>query len=239
MNQDNAARPSVGKIVAGTVLALALGFLQPQILTIQLLTFNFCAASVIGVALYVWAGIIPAVVLAIAATANTFAGFGPLMGAALLPMTLLPPALIVWNACRKLPFFQQMQRGLIAFLGGTAATGAAGGAPIWRRHRRSDRRDHALGIRRSRHGVLEAHRTAPDGARSHRDVRGRSPKCSTTSSRSFRRITNVYLLANMLAGAAVSAIVAVFWGQLARWRGAAKRRRTALSVCTTGSCRRT
>lgn len=211
MNQDNAARPSVGKIVAGTVLALALGFLQPQILTIQLLTFNFCAASVIGVALYVWAGIIPAVVLAIAATANTFAGFGPLMGTALLPMTLLPPALIVWNACRKLPFFQQMQRGLIAFLGGTAATALLvallfGGDIVGQ----------IAAIMRSVFDeagtefwkLIEPRLTALD---------------PTVTFETFAELFDdivsliqayyeLYLLANMLAGAAVSAIVAVFWG---------------------------
>ena len=122
MSQNNSLRPSTGKIVVGSVLALILAFLLPQVLMFQLMTFNLGVVAMAGVALTIWAGPIPGILLAIAGTANMMYFYGFQVGAVLLPMAVAPPVIVALGVRGRRPFFQQMQVGLIAFLAGTVVT---------------------------------------------------------------------------------------------------------------------
>ena len=221
MSQNNSLRPSTGKIVVGSVLALILAFLLPQVLMFQLMTFNLGVVAMAGVALTIWAGPIPGILLAVAGAANMMYFYGFQVGAVLLPMAVAPPVAVALGVRGRRPFFQQMQVGLIAFLAGTVVTAllaaiAFGGDIVARVVAMIGEVFDEIGpevwtIVQPSMEALDPSITFEQFSEAFGEVLAL-----------IQAYYELYLLANLLAGAAVTAIVSVFWGNwLAARRGEA------------------
>ena len=221
MSQYNRAKPSPGRIAAGTVLALILAFLFPQMIVFQLMMFNLGVVAMAGVALFVWAGPIPAVVLAAAGTANLLYFCGLPVGLTLLPMAVAPPVAVALGVRGRRPFFQQMQRGVAAFLAGAAATAliaavAFGGNLVAQIVAMLGEVFEQAG--REVWAIVRPSLTAIDPSVTFEQF---SEMFAETLAL-IQAYYELYLLANLLSGAAVTAIVSVFWGNwLAARRGEA------------------
>lgn len=219
MSQNNSLRPSTGKIVVGSVLALILAFLLPQVLMFQLMTFNLGVVAMAGVALTIWAGPIPGILLAVAGTANMMYFYGFQVGAVLLPMAVAPPVAVALGVRGRRPFFQQMQVGLIAFLAGTVVTAllaaiAFGGDIVARVVAMIGEVFDEIGP--EVWTIVQPSMEALDPSITFEQFSEAFGEALAL----IQAYYELYLLANLLAGAAVTAIVSVFWGNwLAARRG--------------------
>lgn len=129
MNQNAGIRPTAGKIVFGTIVAVIVGLVEPFLLSLQLMlpmpALN--VAGVLAVALYAYAGVVPACVLGVLSIAGIVVGFGGSAGLVALPMCLIPPIVILWGLRTPKPFFRQMTVGILAALGATTLSAVLAG----------------------------------------------------------------------------------------------------------------
>ena len=114
MRQSYGYRPSTGKIIGCTILAVVLGILAPFALMFQVM-MPMPALNIVvllAAALSVGGGLIPAVVLGVAALVGTLVGLGP--GITVLEVLMCVPSAVVMirGVRRKEPFFRQMFHGV-------------------------------------------------------------------------------------------------------------------------------
>ena len=114
MRQTYGYKPSPGKVVGCTILAVVLGVLAPLALMLQVM-MPMPALSVtvlLAAALCVVGGLIPAAVLGVVALVGTLVGLGP-AATVIAAIMCGPPAVVIIHGIRqKKPFFRQMFSGV-------------------------------------------------------------------------------------------------------------------------------
>ena len=113
-------RPSVGKIILGIVLALAVGAAFPFLTVYQVMLPLALpgVATMISVALAASIGWGSAALLWVVGLAISLLGLGPELTAAIVPMSCLPAVVMILGIRRQKPFFAQLRTALAACLGG-------------------------------------------------------------------------------------------------------------------------
>lgn len=121
MDYSYTPKPSVGKVIFSTAFAVILGALYPLMLMVQLIfpVLMPCFAVMLITALYAAVGIAPVIGFCATVLPSTFLGFGPVLGAAALPVCLIPTAVAILGIRGRKPFFGQMSRAIAAGMGGT------------------------------------------------------------------------------------------------------------------------
>lgn len=213
MDYSYTPKPSTGKIVFSTVLAVIIGALYPLWLTVQLIfpTLTPCFPVIFVVALYAAAGIAPAIGFCAAVLPSTLLGFGPALGVAALPVCLVPVVVSVLGIRARRPFFSQMSRSIAAGMIGTVLSIVIA----------------ALGFGTDMIGQLMAH---VQGAFEEMMPALWSVQESLFASygieltyeeyatayfdalRILEQYYELYLPGNLLTGAAMTSLIAVFWG---------------------------
>lgn len=219
LNQFGRIKPSWGKVAACTVLALFLGLFQPLALMFQVMMPmpGICVATVASVVMYAGAGAVPVVVFATVAAVSSLLLFGLLPGAASLLLWLFPAVVMISGMHKKRPFFSQLRNSIIVSVAITALAVAVMalifgqnmiGAAI------DQLRYYFEGQKELFWEVLSPMFRSAEGSLSMEEF-----------VETYYQMFNIlqlyyeyYLLANLLGGAAISAMVGVLWGnwQLAR-----------------------
>lgn len=122
LNQSYRPRPSAGKLIFGIIAALVFGVLHPFFVSFQAVFPLPGLFAMLIVALYAYAGVIPAALLACIGTAMLGLGYTPALGLAALPMYVVPAVIMIAMLRRRKPFFKQLTIGLAACAIGAAAT---------------------------------------------------------------------------------------------------------------------
>lgn len=124
MNGRNENRPSVGRMIFSCIAALILGVLHPFLTVYQVMMPMAlpCVAAMSAIALYASAGMLPVILLAVAAIAVSWLGLGTALTAVWLPLCAVPTIVAIAQLRGTKPFFIQLRRVLIAGLGGVAAS---------------------------------------------------------------------------------------------------------------------
>lgn len=221
MRQSFGYRPSPGKIAFCTIAAIVIGVLEPLALTLQMMLPMpaLSLIAVLGVALSVAGGVIPAIVLCVVAVGSTLLGFGPLVAILMAAMSLAPAAVIVLGICRKRPFFRQMFWGVTAFLACTTAAVLLAGLFFG-----GDMIGKAMDFVRS---MFDGQKDALWASIAEVLSAGSITKADFVNAyyQTLNLMETYYeyrLLANLLSGAALSGVICVFWGNwLAARRGEA------------------
>lgn len=122
MNQFSEIKLSRGKVAACSVLALVLGLLQPLALILQVMMPmpGVCIAMVAATVLYAGAGVIPATVFGLCAMLSVLLVFGwqPTLLFALL--WVAPTHILIHGMHKKQPFFGQLLRGIVVAVSAAA-----------------------------------------------------------------------------------------------------------------------
>lgn len=223
LNQSYATRPSVGKIVVATILAVVLGLLNSFLLTFQLMLPMpaLSLVSVVIVALYASAGVIPAIALAVVALGSAVLTFGLPMTAIMIPMCALPPVMMILGIRAKRPFFQQVRRGLVVCIGGTAVSVLLMGVLFG-----GDIIGQLMDFIRQ---IFEESKTILwESMAQNLQAMGLSLTLEEFSSAYLETLSilqtyyEYHMLSNLLSGAVLTGVLAVFWGNwLAARRGEA------------------
>ena len=113
-------RPSTKKVVLFSLLGLVLGLLHPVLFAYQtmFLVWLPCIYVVAAALLYAGGGLIPACVLMGSGVIMSGLSMDLRLAAALIPLTLLPAAIVISGIAQRKPFFEQMRNALIASVGG-------------------------------------------------------------------------------------------------------------------------
>lgn len=124
MNGRIETRPSVGRIVFSSIVALIVGALHPFLMIYQvMLPMTIpCISTMVAVALYASAGLIPVVLLAVAALAVSVLGLGPALTVASLPLFAVPAVVVIAGVRKLQPFFRQLRTGMVACVAGVVAS---------------------------------------------------------------------------------------------------------------------
>lgn len=223
MSQRFGYRPSTGKIVLWTIIAVVLGLLLPYALLFQLMLPMpaIGLAAMLSVVVFVCGGIIPAVVMGVLGLASAVVGLGPVETLIALPASVIPAVIIMRGIRAKKPFFQQLTMALAACLLGAAATMVLlgvyfGGNMIARvidfiRQIFDANRDIYWEIMKDMVPGAGEQLTVEDFAATYYDT--------------LKLMQTYYeynLLSNLLGGAAITGVVATLWGNwLAARRGEA------------------
>lgn len=122
MSEPIKPRLSLGKSVLGTVLALLTGGLFPILAIYQTLLPMALPSltTMVSVALASGFGWGFAVLLWVAALVSSVFGMGTALSAAVMLMNCIPAAVAILGVRQRLPFFEQLRRALAASLGGVA-----------------------------------------------------------------------------------------------------------------------
>lgn len=119
---DSTARykPSTQKIIVFSLIALVIGALHPILFMYQtlLLAWLPCVYVIAAALLYADGGIIPASVMIVGGIVASYMSMGASVATAILPLTLLPAAVIIMGIRGRKPFFIQLRNALIAAVGG-------------------------------------------------------------------------------------------------------------------------
>ena len=112
-----------GPLLGSVVLALIVGALLPivALLQISLLVPTLMLGGILAAHLGTKAGWIPVVVLAAAAAVSAGLTMGGTVAVVLIVASLAPSVIVVFGATGKRPFFEQMNAGVIAFVGALLA----------------------------------------------------------------------------------------------------------------------
>lgn len=223
MRQDFGYKPSLGKIVFCTVAAIVAGALEPLALVFQLM-LPMPAVSLIamlGVALSVIGGMVPAIALGAVATISTLLGFGPAATVVMAAMTIVPAMVIILGIRQKQPFFQQMFRGVTAFLASVMAAVLLAGLLFG-----GDVIGRAMDFVRS---VFEEQQDAIWASLREVLIGRQGDITKTDFVNAYYATLNLMetyyeyrLLANLLSGAVLTGVISVLWGNwLAARRGEA------------------
>ncbi|MEE1200796.1 MAG: DUF2232 domain-containing protein [Christensenellales bacterium] len=227
MNQKYRVRVSTGKIILSTIFAVVLGSLHPYLMTFRLmLPMVLPSLLVVGCsAMLGSAGWIPAVSMMAAAIASSFGGVGSQMTAVTLPMLLLPMGTIAWGLVKKRRFFSQMMAAVVAGLSGALISvmlaAAVFGTDIIQQLMN--------GYREVFNSVMP---TMWEMNRSVMDTAGVAVTYEEFASyyndmlQILQQYYELYFAANLLAGAVLTAVLAVFWGN---WKQARRGEATAES----------
>lgn len=213
MNQFKGVKPSAGRIVLCSILAGIVGLIQPFAVMLQLMLPMpaVSIAMMLCVALYAYAGWIPAgILMGLGAVCSLFSfGFAP--GLIVLLMWVLPAVLMILGIRSKRPFFEQMRRGIGVCLAATALAIAltalmVGGDMI------------AAAMEQVR-AAFEAQKdsiwTAVQAALEGMPMRLGKEEFLEAYYAVFDMLQSYYeyyLLSNLLTGAVISAMVSVLWG---------------------------
>lgn len=213
MNQFGEIRPSWGKVTACSVLALIMGLLQPLALMFQVMLPmpGICVAMVASVVLYAGAGVVPVVVYAMASAVSSLVMFGGLPATVSLLLWLVPVCVMISGMRKKQPFFLQLRNGIVSSVAITALAVAAmalifgqnmiGSAIDQLRYYFEEQKELFWEM------LSPMFRTA-EGAIS-------KEQFVETYYQMFNMLQmyyEYYLLANLLGGAAISAMLGVLWG---------------------------
>ena len=109
--------------MGSVVLALIVGALLPIVALIQisLLAPTLMLGGIVAAHLGAKAGWIPVGALTVAAAVSAGLLMGGRIALVLIVASLAPSAMVVFGATGKKPFFEQMNAGVIAFVGGLLA----------------------------------------------------------------------------------------------------------------------
>lgn len=120
-------KPPRGRVVVCSALALILGLLQPAALALQVVLPmpGVSLAMLLMVALYAYAGGVPAALLGACGAISSLWMLGVPMGAASLLLWLGPAILAIQGVGKREPFFRQLSRTIAAAVLMAAAATAA------------------------------------------------------------------------------------------------------------------
>lgn len=211
MNQFSGIRPSRAKVAACSVLALILGLFQPLALIFQAMMPmpGVCIAMVAGAVMYAAGGLVPVIVYGVAAAASSLL-FSPLM-LALTLLCLASAAVMILGMRRKQPFFRQLMRGIASAVVVTALAVAVM-ALIYGRDMIAlaidQLRNYFTGQQDLFWEALSPMFQTADGALS----RDEFVQMYYEMFNVLQLYYEYYLLANLLGGAVISAMLGVLWG---------------------------
>ena len=116
MNQFEGIRPSAGKIVLWSILALVLGILQPLAIIFQLMlpAPSISLAMILSAVMYGSCGAVPVAVYSVTAALSCSLLYGLPVGMVSLLLWLAPAIVIMQGIRRRGPFFAQMTKGIAA-----------------------------------------------------------------------------------------------------------------------------
>ena len=221
MRQSYDYRPSTGKVVGCTILAVMLGVLAPLALMLQVMMPmpGLSIVMLLAVAFSVVGGMIPAVVLGVVALAGTWLGFDLTVALLAAVMCVLPTAVVIRGVRRKEPFFRQMLCGVTACMACAIAAVLLAGAFFG-----GNMIERAIGFVRSAFDQQQSLLWASTREMLGSAASGITKADFVSSFYGMLDLLEAYyeynLLANLLTGAAMTGVIAVFWGNwLAARRG--------------------
>lgn len=220
MSQYLGLKPSGGRIVVCSVLALIIGLLQPLALMLQIMMPmpGICIAMILAVVFYAYAGKIPATVLCVSGALSSLWSLGIPLGAVSLLFWLVPAVLMICGVRKRDPFFQQMSRGIAVSVLLTAVVIALM-ALMFGSEMVATAIDQVRATFETQKDLLwemfspafEGRITFEDFVQAYYEI--------------FNRLQLYYeyhLLSNLMTGAALSALISIFWSNwLMARRGAA------------------
>ena len=123
MDSRQVTSTSPGALVGSIVLAVIVGAALPVValLQISLLAPTLMLGGILASYLGVKSGWVPVGAMGIAAAVSSALLMGGTIAVILLTASLLPSVMVVLGATGKKPFFEQMNAGVIAFVGGLLA----------------------------------------------------------------------------------------------------------------------
>lgn len=213
MNQFGGIKPSRGKVIACSVLALILGLLQPIALMFQVMMPmpGICVAMVAAAAMYAGAGLLPVVVYAMVAGASSVLFFGYLPALVVTLLWLVPAIVMIHGMRRKQPFFRQLLQGIVTAVVVTALS-VAGLALIFGQDMIGKAVDQLRNTFAGQQDLfweaLSPMLRSAQGALNKEEF----IKAYYEMFNMLQMYYEYYLLANLLGGAVISAMLGVLWG---------------------------
>ena len=235
MNNDQGGRPTTGRIIGATALAVALGLLLPVITLMQVM--SLCPVILLGGVLtayfYCAVGWVPTAAFVGAQLASTALLTGPAMMGMELAAAVLPGVLLIPGYQNRRPFFDQMRTALMLYFAGMVAAvfiayASFGGNMIQR----------FMDVMRQQFRFIPDAALAPfvdavnaalsgDGTRAIDGITVSDYRASLMGVLDLMQQTYGQMLPGaLLSGALVSAVLTVLWGN---WRMAMKGDATARS----------
>lgn len=210
MNRFEGIRPSAGRTVLWSILALVLGILQPLAIIFQLMlpAPAISLAMILSVAMYGSCGIIPVAVYGVTATLSCVLLYGLSAGMISMLLWIVPAIVIMRGIRRRDAFFGQLTKG-IAVAVVTAVLAIVCMAAIFGSGLIADFIDHARQNFADQQELMWQVLSPMFSAQLSMD---QFVEMYYTAFNTLQLYYEYYLTANLVCGAIASACIAVLWG---------------------------
>lgn len=213
MNQFGGIKLSRGKVAACSVIALVLGLLQPLALILQVMMPipGICIAMVAATVMYAGAGVVPTAIMGVCALASVLLVFDWLPMLLFVLIWVLPAFVLIHGMRKKHPFFVQLLRG-IAVAMSAVALAVAGLALFYGQDVIAQAVDQLRSTFSSQEELFwEMFQPMLQNSDS---VLSRDAfvEAYYEMFNMLQAYYEYYLLANLLSGAAISAMLSALWG---------------------------